>query len=60
MIFPQGNSIPQYAIAPGPSKMTAVQVQEYIDLLCSKVEVLGELYVSRQLAWATVELERVQ
>ncbi len=39
--------------------MTAIQVQAYIELLCSKVGVLGELYVARQLAWATVELERV-
>lgn len=43
-----------------PSGMTADQVQEYIDLLCAKVSTLGELYVARQLAWATVELERVQ
>ena len=39
--------------------MTAAEVQDYIDLLCSKVGVLGELYVCRQLAWATAELERV-
>ncbi|MFS2017468.1 hypothetical protein ACEN88_12920 [Massilia sp. CT11-108] len=60
MIFPQSNNGQQYAIAPGPSNMTAVQVQDYIDLLCSKVATLGELYVARQLAWATAELERVQ
>lgn len=40
--------------------MTAYQVQDYIDLLCSKVCMLGELYVARQLAWATAELDRVQ
>ena len=45
---------------PVPSTMTASQVQDYIDLLVKKVDVLGELYVGRQLAWATAELERVQ
>lgn len=42
-----------------PSNMTAGQVQDYIDLLISKHEILGEHYVARQLAWAVVELERV-
>ena len=41
------------------SLMTPGQVQEYIDLLCAKVAVLGELYVVRQMAWAVAELERV-
>lgn len=40
--------------------MTAHQVQDYIDLLCSKAPILGEHYVARQLAWAAVELERVE
>lgn len=39
--------------------MNAHQVQDYIDLLCSKVQILGEHYVARQLEWATAELERV-
>ena len=60
MIFPQGNNVPQYATAPGPSKMTALQVQDYIDLVIAKQAILGEHYVARQLAWAVVELERVQ
>lgn len=43
-----------------PSKMTAHQVQDYIDLLVSKVQSLGEKYVARQLDWAVVELARVE
>lgn len=42
------------------SRMNADQVQDYIDLLIKKHDVLGEHYVARQLAWAVVELERVQ
>lgn len=65
MIFPQGNITGQYArqaAAQGhqPSKMNAHQVQDYIDLLCSKVKILGERYVARQLEWATAELDRVE
>jgi hypothetical protein len=41
------------------SKMTAHQVQDYIDKLVAQVDVLGELYVARQLDWAVVELGRV-
>lgn len=40
--------------------MSADQVQDYINLLVKKVDVLGELYVARQLVWATAELERVR
>ena len=39
--------------------MSPGQVQDYIDLLCAKVAVLGEQYVARQMAWAVAELERV-
>ena len=41
------------------SKMTPGQVQDYIDLLVGKHDILGEHYVARQLAWAVAELERV-
>ena len=40
--------------------MTAVQAQEYIDLVISKVHQLGEHYVARQVAWGAAELERLQ
>ena len=43
-----------------PSKMKSHQVQDYMTLLLSKVEQLGEQYVSRQVAWAVVELDRVE
>jgi len=39
--------------------MTPGQVQDYIDLLVGKHDILGEHYVARQLAWAVAELERV-
>lgn len=39
------------------SKMNAHQVQDYIDLVVSKGQCLGEHYVARQLDWAVVELE---
>lgn len=39
------------------SCMDAVQVQEYIDVLMTKVPTCGEHYVARQLEWAVVELE---
>lgn len=39
------------------SSMNAVQVQDYIDLVVSKVQIFGEHYVARQLEWAVVELE---
>ena len=40
--------------------MSSGQVQDYIDLLIDKHNILGEHYVVRQLAWAVAELERVQ
>lgn len=40
--------------------MTAHQVQDYIDLVVSKGQSLGEHYVARQLEWGVAELERVQ
>jgi hypothetical protein len=43
-----------------PSKMTAPQVQHYIDLLVEKHEALGVHYVARQLDWAVAELGRVE
>lgn len=43
-----------------PSRMNAHQVQDYIDLLVSKAQSLGERYVARQLDWAAAELQRVE
>lgn len=43
-----------------PSKMNADQVQDYMTLVLSKAEQLGEHYVSRQVAWGVVELDRVE
>ena len=44
-----------------PSRMSAGQVQDYIDLLVKPETAAkcGELYVARQLEWAVVELDRV-
>ena len=42
------------------STMNAQQVQDYITLVLSKVEQLGEHYVSSQFDWAVAELERIQ
>jgi hypothetical protein len=42
-----------------PSKMTASQLQDYMSRLVDQHQVLGELYVARQLAWAEAELTRV-
>ncbi len=39
--------------------MKAHQVQDYIDLVVSKGQSLGEHYVACQLEWAVVELDRV-
>lgn len=51
-------------ISPGhhylASNMSAHQVQEYIELLLTKVQSLGERYVARQLDWAVAELQRVE
>lgn len=47
------------AFRPHPAR-TAGEVQDYIDLLCSKADVLGERYVARMLSEAVVELERCQ
>jgi hypothetical protein len=41
------------------SRMTAHQVQDYIDLVVSKGQSLGEHYVACQLEWAVAELDRV-
>ena len=41
------------------SRMNAHQVQDYIDLVVSKGQSLGEHYVARQLEWTVTELDRV-
>ena len=42
------------------SRMNAHQVQDYIDLVIVKSNVLGEHYVARQVEWAVAELEVAQ
>ena len=51
--------LPEAAVRGGHrvSLMDAHQVQDYIDLVVSKGQSLGEHYVARQLEWAVVELE---
>jgi hypothetical protein len=43
-----------------PSKMTANDTQDYIDLVIAKADQLGEHYVARQVAWGVAELERLE
>lgn len=40
--------------------MSAVQAQEYCDLVIAKADQLGPHYVERQLTWGAAELDRLQ
>lgn len=43
-----------------PSPMTLPQVDEYMLLLVERHDVLGDLYVARQLQWAEAEQTRIE
>lgn len=38
--------------------MTDLQLEEYMALVASKIDILGEHYVNRQIAWAEEELRK--